>query len=176
MEIDQTKVFTILNNIDSELNHKKNSISYKKPPNQTKKRKIKKSKNFLTQEENNMIQNALNNYKVNSKYNISLIDFESLLPNKWLTDSVIDFYLSILTKFKSDQYAFNTNLYTSISSDISNSAHWNSDISLANFKKIFFPICVNFHWFLIVYDETKQTLTSYDSLFFDRKNELARIK
>jgi len=99
-----------------------------------------------------------------------------LLPNAWINDDIVDFYMKLLQQY-ADKIA-KTNYYFSSmfmgklledgKYDFDKVKKWKDQQKIKSFdwyNKIFFPINIsNSHWVLICADRSKLTLTYYDSL------------
>ncbi|CAB3375643.1 Hypothetical predicted protein [Cloeon dipterum] len=97
------------------------------------------------------------------KFPFSQMDIESLAPQAWLNDSIINFYLQYLVDHAADVtrkqvYLFSTYFYPRLTSDIKKSIEnkcgcvrpWKSEDIIFNFKYAVIPINENDHWFLSI--------------------------
>lgn len=91
-------------------------------------------------------------------------DLERLLPNRWLNDKLINFYLEMLSETFTSTYYFNTFTYEMIRSRIPNQQLKDrfNNVDFSKYKYFIFPIHTSSHWSIVKVQ--RQRIIGFDSL------------
>ncbi|KOG96286.1 SUMO protease ULP1 [Saccharomyces eubayanus] len=99
---------------------------------------------------------------------ISVRDFKTLAPKRWLNDTIIEFFMKYIEKSNADTVAFNSFFYTNLSErGYQGVRRWmkRKKTQIDKLDKIFTPINLNqSHWALGIIDLKKKTIGYVDSL------------
>ena len=131
-----------------EVNHSKEDI-FVKPKLVTARKKIKEEKKWKDSE-----------YEKTSEPYLS-----SLIGERWLTNFVIDDYLSLIQNCHEDTFIFSshfTESFFSLNRSYSQVSKYCKNTNLFEKKLVFFPILSSSHWFLIVLETESCNLKVYD--------------
>ena len=92
---------------------------------------------------------------------IFIKDINTLNDGQLLNDSIIDFYLKLVSKTIKNCVALSSFWY----SKVLKKETWKpNDVKLNNDTKVFIPICFKKHWILIVFDNKFKSVCEYNSL------------
>ncbi len=97
----------------------------------------------------------MRDFRPKTKFNITINDFKTLLPTKWLSDNIIDFYLVLLIQNNHNLYAFDTKFYISLSMNRNISEILLNNVKNPIITKLLFPMNNSMHWYLILFDRAK---------------------
>ena len=106
----------------------------------------------------------LNNIVVEKK------DLRKLLPNTWLNDTIINYYMQLLKvhyqNLQKDKkvYMFSTFFFSKLCRDYETTLQNLQEANLTEYELIFMPIHQNSHWTLLVYDKKRVSIEYFDSL------------
>lgn len=109
------------------------------------------------------------NTVVITKYNIGItvFDFKRLIKNLWLNDTIIDYYMSLISDQDKETIVFSVYFYKSLKQNgYKGVRSWGKKkkVNVCRAKYIFIPININnCHWALVVVDKTKEMVIYYDS-------------
>ena len=102
-------------------------------------------------------------------------DFISLLPNTEINDDIINAYLELLNRTQeAEVYKYKFVFTTTVDNFFRNNAEIEDGrayipelgFNLQDYNRIFFPINIsNYHWILVVINNTKKEVEYYDSLY-----------
>lgn len=99
---------------------------------------------------------------------ISVRDFKTLAPRRWLNDTIIEFFMKYIEKSTANTVAFNSFFYTNLSErGYQGVRRWmkRKKTQIDKLDKIFTPINLNqSHWALGIIDLKKKTIGYVDSL------------
>ncbi|CAL8144936.1 unnamed protein product [Orchesella dallaii] len=99
-------------------------------------------------------------------------ELSCLEGEEWLTDPVMDTYLSLITTRNREQegypsvYSFRSTFYTLLSAKdgIKNTQETTQNENILSYDIILFPACVCHHWRMIVVKPQEKTIEAYNSL------------
>jgi len=102
---------------------------------------------------------------------LSRFDFSTLKVKEWLNDKIIDAYMSLIMQRSAHTsnlpkvYIFSTQFYTALEAwsypDVS---EWTKDVAIFSYDILLVPIHIDSHWTLIVFNQSKNTISYLDSL------------
>ena len=137
----------------------------------------------MSSEEKDEIMDYLNQLPADDKltaFNFSGVEISNnsmkrLLPERWLDDSTIEYYLRILNDSNKDIYCFNSFFMTKL---LENDEHynyksvqrWTKHFDIFEKKKILFAINItNAHWTLVLLDMRTHIIKYYDNYRYYKK-------
>lgn len=122
---------------------------------------IKVVQKTLARQENAILMNKDN-------LEVSVRDFKTLTPRRWLNDTVIEFFMKFVEKSTEKTVAFNSFFYTNLSErGYQGVRRWmkRKKSQIGDLDKIFIPINLNqSHWALGMIDITRKRIVYVDSL------------
>ncbi|QHS76708.1 SUMO protease ULP1 [Saccharomyces paradoxus] len=127
----------------------------------------------LNEKDDAQVQKALasrENAQLMNRDNIEITvrDFKTLAPRRWLNDTIIEFFMKYIEKSTPNTVAFNSFFYTNLSErGYQGVRRWmkRKKTQLDKLDKIFTPINLNqSHWALGIIDLKKKTIAYVDSL------------
>lgn len=127
----------------------------------------------LNEKDDAQVQKALasrENVQLMNRDNIEITvrDFKTLAPRRWLNDTIIEFFMKYIEKSTPNTVAFNSFFYTNLSErGYQGVRRWmkRKKTQLDKLDKIFTPINLNqSHWALGIIDLKKKTIAYVDSL------------
>lgn len=80
----------------------------------------------------------------------------------WLNDSIVDGYLNLISRHNKYVFNFSSFFYSSLRRNYSKKKL--GKINLFKFHFLLFPILLNSHWRIVIYDNSKKQILLYDSL------------
>lgn len=107
---------------------------------------------------------------ITSNYQIDLTvrDFKTLRPSKWLNDNIIDYYFNMISDQNPKYYSWTSHFYTTLKQKgYQGVKRWAKRRKLNVFEKslVFIPINISStHWALATVDNKAKTIAYYDSL------------
>ena len=94
-------------------------------------------------------------------------DLSSLDSPNWVKDEIIDLYFELIMKTEKEFFAFPLHFFTLLKKEGYESVKtWYEEKNLFSYKKLFFPIYDNNHYYLMVYENAHQKIESYDPYDF----------
>ena len=110
--------------------------------------------------------------------NLTHLDLDSLNPQQWLNDNVINYYLNLLTiGLNKSCYLFNTFFWLKMSDSVPSVDSWFCNLNLFAFRFHLIPIHLNGnHWMLICVDTHRSKVTLFDSFLGFHPSVLEKIK
>ncbi|GMC24118.1 unnamed protein product [Saccharomyces cerevisiae] len=127
----------------------------------------------LNEKDDDQVQKALasrENTQLMNRDNIEITvrDFKTLAPRRWLNDTIIEFFMKYIEKSTPNTVAFNSFFYTNLSErGYQGVRRWmkRKKTQIDKLDKIFTPINLNqSHWALGIIDLKKKTIGYVDSL------------
>lgn len=89
-------------------------------------------------------------------------DFETLLPNRWLNDKIINAYFEMLSKRNKETYYFSTFLFPMVRKSLRSAIKCYADTDFSKYNCFFVPINTGAHWAIVKIRDN--VLTGYDSI------------
>lgn len=122
---------------------------------------INKVKQTLNRQDNAVLLNKDN-------IEVSVRDFKTLTPRRWLNDTIIEFFMKLIEKKTSKTVAFNSFFYTNLSErGYQGVRRWmkKKKTEIGELDKIFVPVNLNqSHWALGMIDVPRKRIIYVDSL------------
>ncbi|CAI4053553.1 hypothetical protein SKDZ_16G2460 [Saccharomyces kudriavzevii ZP591] len=163
-EKDFKKYNEILNErkkIQEDLKRKKEQLVKKKLVPELSEKDDLQVQKILESRENTQLMNRDN-------LEITVRDFKTLAPRRWLNDTIIEFFMKYIEKSAPNTVAFNSFFYTNLSErGYQGVRRWmkRKKTQIGELDKIFTPINLNqSHWALGIIDLKKKTISYVDSL------------
>ncbi|EGV63326.1 Ulp1 protease family protein [Yamadazyma tenuis] len=107
---------------------------------------------------------VVSNYQID----ITVRDIQTLRPQQWLNDNIIDYYFNLISDQNSDYYSWTSHFYTTLQErGYDGVRRWSKRRKLNLFEKklIFIPINISStHWALSIINNQNKTIEYFDSL------------
>ena len=126
------------------------------------------------------LKNLKKEFTIRSRFGINLLalDLESLSPQQWLNDNIINYYLNLLIiGLNKSCYLFNTFFWVKINESVNSVDSWFLDFNIFTFRFHLIPIHHNGnHWMLACVDTYTRKATLFDSFHGTHHSILVKLK
>ena len=126
------------------------------------------------------MNSLLDKFNNKSRFGINLLlsGLNTLKPNQWLNDNMINYFLNLLlVHLNRPCLLFNTFFFNSIKNSISSVDSWFQNVNIFSYKFHLIPIHHNNnHWMLVCTDLNQSKVTLFDSFHQTHPSVLLKIK